>query len=43
VVISTDHSDINYQQLADWNNCIVDSRNAMKDITPKNDIHFWKA
>ena len=43
VVISTDHSDINYKQLADWNNCIIDSRNAMKKITPKNDIHFWKA
>jgi UDP-N-acetyl-D-glucosamine dehydrogenase len=43
VVISTDHSAIDYQQLAEWSDCIVDSRNALKDIEPDNDIHFWKA
>jgi UDP-N-acetyl-D-glucosamine dehydrogenase len=43
VVISTNHSCIDYQQLADWNDCIVDTRNAMKGITLKNDIHVWKA
>jgi UDP-N-acetyl-D-glucosamine dehydrogenase len=43
VIISTNHSDINYQELADWNGCIVDTRNAMKEVKPKNDIHIWKA
>lgn len=43
VIISTDHSDIDYQELANWNSCIVDTRNALKDITARNDNHFWKA
>ncbi|HYW96076.1 MAG TPA: nucleotide sugar dehydrogenase, partial [Bacteroidales bacterium] len=43
VVISTNHSCIDYQQLADWNECIVDTRNAMKGIKVKSDIHVWKA
>lgn len=43
VIISTDHSDIDYHELAAWNNCIVDSRHALKDVTPENNIHFWKA
>lgn len=43
VVISTNHSDIDYQQLAKWNSCIIDSRNAMKGITPKSENQFWKA
>lgn len=32
VLIATDHRCISYAQLADWCPCIVDSRNAMKDI-----------
>jgi len=43
VVISTNHSDINYSELADWSDCIIDTRNAMKDIEPRNDAHIWKA
>ncbi len=29
VLISTNHEAVNYQELADWADCIVDSRNAM--------------
>ena len=29
VVIATNHSDINYDQLSEWADCIVDTRNAM--------------
>ncbi len=43
VVISTDHSDIDYRQLADWNDCIVDARNAMKDVEPRSEKHIFKA
>ncbi len=43
VIISTNHSDINYKELASWSDCIIDTRNAMKDISGKNDIHIWKA
>lgn len=43
VIISTDHSNINYQELADWNNCIIDTRNAMKDITSNKENHIFKA
>lgn len=43
VIISTNHSDIDYTQLAEWSNCIIDTRNAMKSIDPRNDIHIWKA
>lgn len=32
VLISTNHSNINYNELAEWSKCIVDSRNAMKGI-----------
>ena len=43
VVISTNHSSIDYKGLAEWSNCIVDTRNAMREITPKNDQHIFKA
>ncbi len=42
VVISTNHSEINYNELAEWNNLIVDTRNAMIGIGSKNG-HVWKA
>lgn len=42
VVISTNHSEINYKELSDWNSLIVDTRNSMKHITEKNG-HVWKA
>lgn len=43
VIISTNHSDINYQELADWNDLIIDTRNAMKHVKAKNEYHIWKA
>lgn len=42
VVISTNHDEINYKELSDWNNLIVDTRNSMKHISSKNG-HVWKA
>jgi UDP-N-acetyl-D-glucosamine dehydrogenase len=35
VVISTAHAVVNYAQLADWAECIVDTRNALKGIPTK--------
>lgn len=42
VVISTNHTDIDYHELSEWNDLIVDTRNSMKHVTPKNG-HVWKA
>jgi UDP-N-acetyl-D-glucosamine dehydrogenase len=35
VLISTNHACVNYQELADWAPCIVDTRNAMLGIATK--------
>ena len=43
VIISTNHSDINYKQLAEWSACIIDSRHEMNGIERKTDIHIWQA
>lgn len=43
VVISTNHSEINYQQLGQWCNCIIDTRNAMKDYHTDKMSHIFKA
>lgn len=43
VVISTNHSSINYSELANWSNCIIDTRNAMFGIVQKNELHIFKA
>ena len=43
VIISTNHSDVNYKQLAKWSDCIIDSRNEMNGIEKKSDIHIWQA
>jgi UDP-N-acetyl-D-glucosamine dehydrogenase len=32
VLIATNHASVNYQELADWAPCIVDTRNAMNGI-----------
>jgi UDP-N-acetyl-D-glucosamine dehydrogenase len=42
VVIATAHSSVNYQELADWAPCIVDTRNAMAtvQVSPGK---VWKA
>ena len=43
VLIATNHSDINYQELADWSDCVIDTRNAMKGIPSKQEHHIFKA
>lgn len=35
VVISTNHSEINYQELVDWSNLIVDTRNSVNGLLVK--------
>jgi UDP-N-acetyl-D-glucosamine dehydrogenase len=42
VIISTNHQVVNYQELADWSPCIVDTRNAMAGVTTKTG-QVWKA
>jgi UDP-N-acetyl-D-glucosamine dehydrogenase len=42
VIISTHHQAINYQQLADWSPCIIDTRNAMAAVKTKTG-QVWKA
>ena len=43
VVISTNHSDINYTELGNWSGCIIDTRNAMKDYQSNKTNHIFKA
>jgi UDP-N-acetyl-D-glucosamine dehydrogenase len=42
VLIATNHSSVNYQDLADWARCIVDTRNAMAGV-PLAAGKVWKA
>jgi UDP-N-acetyl-D-glucosamine dehydrogenase len=42
VIIATNHQVINYQELADWSACIVDTRNAMAAVKTKPG-QVWKA
>ena len=42
VLIATNHSCINYHELADWAQCIVDTRNAMATVACANG-KIWKA
>lgn len=42
VLIATHHACINYQELAEWASCIVDTRNAMGGITTRPG-QVWKA
>jgi UDP-N-acetyl-D-glucosamine dehydrogenase len=42
VLLATNHASVNYQELADWAPCIIDSRNAMVAIKTKPD-QVWKA
>jgi UDP-N-acetyl-D-glucosamine dehydrogenase len=42
VLIATNHSCVNYQDLADWAQCIVDTRNAMAGL-PVTAGKVWKA
>jgi UDP-N-acetyl-D-glucosamine dehydrogenase len=41
-IIATNHQVVNYQELADWSPCIVDTRNAMAPIKSKPG-QVWKA
>lgn len=43
VLISTNHSAIDYEEIAEWNNCIIDTRNAMRGIEHKGNNHIYKA
>jgi UDP-N-acetyl-D-glucosamine dehydrogenase len=42
VLIATNHSSVNYRELADWADCVVDTRNAMATIPPSK-AKIWKA
>ena len=42
VLIATNHSCVNYQELGDWARCIVDTRNAMAAV-PLDSGRLWKA
>jgi UDP-N-acetyl-D-glucosamine dehydrogenase len=42
VLISTNHEAVNYRELADWAECIIDTRNAMAGIKAKPN-QVWKA
>jgi len=42
VLIATNHGCVNYQELADWAQCIVDTRNAMATVKVAAD-KVWKA
>ena len=42
VLIATNHSCVDYQDLADWARCIVDTRNAMAPVKGVSD-KVWKA
>jgi UDP-N-acetyl-D-glucosamine dehydrogenase len=42
IVIATNHQSVNYQEVADWSPCIVDTRNAMAGIKSKPG-QVWKA
>lgn len=41
-IVATNHQAVNYQELADWSPCIVDTRNAMASIKTKPG-QIWKA
>ena len=42
VVIATAHKAVNYQELAQWSSCIIDTRNAMSEIETRPQT-LWKA
>jgi UDP-N-acetyl-D-glucosamine dehydrogenase len=42
VVVATAHASVNYQELADWATCIVDTRNAMATLQVSSG-KVWKA
>ena len=42
VLVATNHANVNYQELADWTSCIVDTRNALSAVKTKPG-QVWKA
>ena len=42
VLIATHHQAVNYQELADWSSCIIDTRNIMAGVSTKPG-QVWKA
>jgi len=42
VLLATNHANVNYQELADWAQCIVDTRNAMSGLNLRLG-QVWKA
>jgi UDP-N-acetyl-D-glucosamine dehydrogenase len=42
VIVATNHQSVNYSELADWEPCIVDTRNALAGNTTR-DGQVWKA
>jgi UDP-N-acetyl-D-glucosamine dehydrogenase len=42
VIVATNHQAVNYQELADWAKCIIDTRNAMTAIKTRSG-QVWKA
>ena len=43
VLIATNHNCVNYNELADWAQCIVDTRNAMATAVATANGKIWKA
>ncbi|MEO8425605.1 MAG: nucleotide sugar dehydrogenase [Verrucomicrobiota bacterium] len=41
-VVATAHKEVNYQELAEWSHCLVDTRNALAAIPTKPGL-VWKA
>ncbi|MBI4325078.1 MAG: nucleotide sugar dehydrogenase [Chloroflexi bacterium] len=42
VIIATAHEAVNYKELAEWSNCIIDTRNALADVETRPGT-VWKA
>ena len=42
VLLATNHASVNYQELADWSTCVIDTRNAMVGVKAKPG-QVWKA
>ena len=42
ILIATAHKNVNYRELAEWTDCVVDTRNAMAGIPLKNG-RVWKS
>jgi len=43
VLIATNHSAIDYTELAEWIECIIDTRNAMSGMEKKDENHIFKS